>query len=57
MRLTVLGAGGGLDRGLAGLHLLPDLGYATLPRLLEHVGAERVDAVSSRTGIRTTVPT
>jgi ribonuclease BN (tRNA processing enzyme) len=55
MRLTVLGACGAWpDAGQAcsgylveydGFRLLVDLGYATVPRLLERVSAERVDAV------------
>jgi ribonuclease BN (tRNA processing enzyme) len=55
MRFTVLGACGAWpEAGQAcsgyliehdGFHLMLDLGYATMPRLLEHVAAERVDAV------------
>ncbi|WP_375483523.1 MBL fold metallo-hydrolase [uncultured Jatrophihabitans sp.] len=55
MRLTVLGGGGAYptpERGCsgyliehAGFRLLLDPGYATLPALLEHVGAAAVDAV------------
>ncbi|GIH06725.1 MBL fold metallo-hydrolase [Rhizocola hellebori] len=55
MRLTVLGACGAWpDAGQAcsgylveheGFRLLVDLGYATVPRLLESVGAEQIDAV------------
>jgi ribonuclease BN (tRNA processing enzyme) len=55
MRLTVLGgcgawpAAGQACSGYLvehdGYRLVVDLGYATLPRLLEHVPAERVDAV------------
>ena len=55
MRLTVLGGGGAYptpERGCsgylveqAGFRLLLDPGYATLPVLLEHVGAAALDAV------------
>ncbi|MFK3982271.1 MBL fold metallo-hydrolase [Micromonospora sp. NPDC050397] len=55
MRLTVLGACGAWpEAGQAcsgflveqdGFRLLLDVGYATLPRLLERVGAEQIDAV------------
>ncbi|MGW4464194.1 MBL fold metallo-hydrolase [Micromonospora sp. NPDC004704] len=55
MRLTVLGACGAWpEPGQAcsgylvehdGFRLLLDIGYATLPRLLERIGPERVDAV------------
>jgi ribonuclease BN (tRNA processing enzyme) len=55
MRLTVLGACGAWpEAGQAcsgylvehdGFRLLLDLGYATMPRLLERVSADRVDAV------------
>ena len=55
MRLTVLGACGAWpEAGQAcsgfmiehdGFRLVVDLGYATVPRLLEHVPADRVDAV------------
>ncbi|RKR87033.1 ribonuclease BN (tRNA processing enzyme) [Micromonospora pisi] len=55
MRLTVLGACGAWpEAGQAcsgylveqdGFRLLLDIGYATLPRLLERIGAEQVDAV------------
>ncbi len=55
MKLTVLGgcgawpeAGGACSGYLVeyeGFRLLLDLGYATVPRLLEHGGAEKVDAV------------
>jgi ribonuclease BN (tRNA processing enzyme) len=55
MRLTVLGACGGWpEAGQAcsgylvehdGFRLLVDLGYATVPRLLERVPADQVDAV------------
>jgi ribonuclease BN (tRNA processing enzyme) len=55
MRLTVLGSCGAWPTaGQAcsgylveqdGFRLVVDLGYATVPRLLEHVPAERVDAV------------
>jgi ribonuclease BN (tRNA processing enzyme) len=55
MRLTVLGGGGvwpaagGACGGFLvehdGFLLLVDPGYAVVPRLLEHVAAERVDAV------------
>ena len=55
MRLTVLGGCGAWpESGQAcsgflvehdGFRLLIDLGYATLPRLLEYLAADRVDAV------------
>ena len=55
MRLTVLGSCGAWpEAGQAcsgflvehdGFRLLVDLGYATVPRLLERIGAEQVDAV------------
>jgi len=55
MRFTVLGACGAWpEAGQAcsgflvehdGFHLMLDIGYATMPRLLEHVAADRVDAV------------
>src|SRR5690606_11814215 len=55
VRLTVLGGGGafpepgGACSGFLveqdGFRLLLDVGYATVPRLLRHVGAEGVDAV------------
>ncbi|MEU9832484.1 MBL fold metallo-hydrolase [Streptosporangium sp. NPDC048047] len=55
MRITVLGACGAWpETGSAcsgylvehdGFRLVMDLGYATFPRLLEHVAAEEVDAV------------
>jgi ribonuclease BN (tRNA processing enzyme) len=55
MRLTVLGACGAWpEAGQAcsgylveqdGFRLLVDVGYATMPRLLERIGAEQVDAV------------
>jgi ribonuclease BN (tRNA processing enzyme) len=55
MRLTVLGACGAWpEAGQAcsgyliehdGFRLMLDIGYATMPRLLEHVAAEQVDAV------------
>src|SRR5262245_44299146 len=55
MRMTVLGGCGAWpDAGQAcsgylveqdGFRLLLDPGYATVPRLLEQVGAEQVDAV------------
>jgi len=55
MRLTVLGGCGAWpEAGQAcsgylvehdGFRLLVDLGYATLPRLLEHTGADQIDAV------------
>jgi ribonuclease BN (tRNA processing enzyme) len=55
MRLTVLGACGAWpDAGQAcsgylvehdGFRLLLDLGYATVPRLLQRAGADSIDAV------------
>jgi ribonuclease BN (tRNA processing enzyme) len=55
VRLTVLGACGAFpEAGSActgflleddGFRLLLDLGYATVPRLLNHIGADQVDAV------------
>lgn len=55
MRLTILGGCGAWpDAGQAcsgylveheGFRLLVDLGYATVPRLLERIGADQVDAV------------
>lgn len=55
MRITVLGGSGawptaeqacsGFLVEHAGFRLVMDLGYATLPRLLSHGGAEQVDAV------------
>jgi len=40
-----------------GFGLLVDLGYATVPRLLERAAAEEIDAVFIATGTLLTAPT